>query len=282
EERAAWLEALDGRPDLQRRLVHGEPALIVQGEGVLHGVWNPDVHVSRQPIAVERGARTMLGHDCGLRPATVVVQEVRGQLRVLASLVTEYGGMGPHHAGAGLAWLGRHGLPGAQAGTLEHRIDPAGMVGDQGDSSGSPEKAIRRLIGGALREGPTKWSPRIEPLLGVLGRMVLGQPALIVSCGPDTAVLREAAAGKWFYPRRADGDIVRELPEKNHPHSDVGDALCYAVAALAPMRHLAMSTSPMPRYARSRTAESERTFHGARPVASAWGHAPWRVGRRGT
>jgi hypothetical protein len=248
EDRASWMEALDGRPDLQRRLVQGEPALIIAGEGVLTGVWNSDLHVSREPIRAEPGARTMLGHDCGLRPATVVVQEVRGQLRVLASLTTEYGGMAQHIAGVVLPWLGRHGLLGARARTLEHRLDPAGMVGDQGDSSGSPEKAIRRLLGGALREGPVKWAPRIEPLLGVLGRMVGGQPALVVAPGPDTAVLREAAAGKWFYPRRGDGSIVRELPEKTHPHSDVGDALCYAVAALTPIRDRE-STKPPQKFA---------------------------------
>jgi hypothetical protein len=89
------------------------------------------------------------------------------------------------------------------------------------------------MLRGSVREGPVKWSPRIEPLLGVLGRMVAGLPALVVAPGPDTAVLREACAGKWYYPRRSDGSIVRELPEKTHPHSDAGDALCYAVAALA-------------------------------------------------
>jgi hypothetical protein len=236
-DRATWMEALDGRPDLQRRLVLGEPALIVQGEGVLTGVWNAAVHVSREPLAPIRGARTVLGHDFGLRPATVVVQEFRGQLRVLASLCTEYGGTAQHLPGVVLPWVGKHmpWLLGAGA-ALEHRIDPAGLVGDQGDIESSPERQFRRLMGGSIREGATKWSPRIEPLLDALGRMVGGQPGLIVTPGPDTAVLREACEGKWYFPRRADGQIVRELPEKTHPHSDVGDALCYAVGALLPKR----------------------------------------------
>ncbi|HZF03670.1 MAG TPA: hypothetical protein VE932_04985 [Patescibacteria group bacterium] len=251
-DRATWLEALDGRPDLQRRLVHGEPALIVAGEAVLAGVWNPDLHVSRAPLAVIRGARTMLGHDTGLRPATVVVQEHRGQLRVLASLCTDYGGMAQHVAREVLPWLDRAGLLRRDAGTLEHRIDPAGLVGDYGNSDESPEKIIQRLLRGYVREGPSKWPPRIEPLLGVLGRMVGGQPALVVAPGPDTAVLREAAAGRWHYPRRADGTLLRDLPEKNHPHSDVGDALCYAVGALAPWRD--RPSTPLPRYATSATA----------------------------
>jgi hypothetical protein len=257
EDRQSWLEALDGRPDLQRRLVHGEPALIVQGEGVLAGVWNPELHVSREPLPVVPGARTVLGHDTGLRPATVVVQEVRGQLRVLASLVTDYGGMAQHIAGVVLPWLGRNGLLGGSAVTLEHRIDPAGLVGDYGNSDESPERIIRRMLRGPVREGPVKWPPRIEPLLGVLGRMVGGQPALIVAPGPDTAVLREAAAGKWFYPRRGDGSLVRDLPEKSHPHSDAGDAWCYAVAALAP-RHDRDDHRERQRYAISATTQRDR------------------------
>jgi hypothetical protein len=256
-DRATWMAALDGRPDLQRRLVQGEPALIVQGQGVLEGVWQADVHVSREPIPVVRGARTVIGHDCGLRPCSVVVQEHRGQLRVLASLTTEYGGMAQHLTATVLPWLGRVGLLDRNAGELEHRIDPAGTVGDQGDSAGSPEKMLRRMLRGPVREGPVKWSPRIEPLLGVLGRMVGGQPALLVAPGPDTAVLREACAGKWYYPRRPDGSIVRELPEKTHPHSDAGDALCYAVAALAPSEDWAAVRE---KYKTQRYAKTSSTY----------------------
>jgi hypothetical protein len=72
--------------------------------------------------------------------------------------------------------------------------------------------------------------------VSALGRMIGGQPMLLVSPGPDTAVLREACAGEWYFPRRADGQIVRELPEKTHPHSDVADALCYAVGRILPKR----------------------------------------------
>jgi hypothetical protein len=217
--------------------VLGEPALIVQGQGVLEGVWNAALHVSREPLLPIRGARTVLGHDFGLRPCTVVVQEHRGQCRVLASLVTEYGGTAQHIPGAVLPWLGQH-APWLlhQGAALEHVIDPAGAVGDQGDAHSSPERQIKRLLGGAVHLGPVKWPPRIEPLLAALGRLLNGVPQLLVAPGPDTAVLREACAGKWYYPRRADGQIVRELPEKTHPHSDAGDSLCYALARLAPWR----------------------------------------------
>jgi hypothetical protein len=261
------MEALDGRPDLQRRLVQGEPALIVAGQAVLEGVWNAEVHVSREPLEAIRGARTILGHDCGLRPATVVVQEHRGQLRVLASLTTPYVGMAQHIPGAVLPWLSRH-MPWLLGpGTaMEHRIDPAGMVGDQGDSSSSPERQIRKLLGGSVREGAVSWGGRIEPLLRALGRMVGGQPVLIVAPGPDTAVLREACAGKWFYPRRADGTVVRELPEKTHPHSDVGDSLCYAVAALAPVRE----RGPVRRPTVTRHYDVLNLGHARRPQRGGW------------
>ena len=121
------------------------------------------------PAAPIRGARTVLGHDFRLRPCTVVVQEHRGQARVLASLVTEYGGTAQHLPGVVLPWLGRC-MPWLLEGSggMEHAIDPAGAVGDQGDAHSSPEQQIKRLLGGAIHLGPDKWPPRIEPLLAAL------------------------------------------------------------------------------------------------------------------
>ena len=67
-DRAAWREALEGRPDLIRRLIDGEPALIVEGQGVLEGVFNPEVHVARARSTYNAGQRLILGHDGGLTP----------------------------------------------------------------------------------------------------------------------------------------------------------------------------------------------------------------------
>ena len=71
-DRAAWREALEGRPDLIRRLIDGEPALIVSGQGVLEGVYNPEIHVARGPLAYNPGQALILGHDAGLTPVTVI------------------------------------------------------------------------------------------------------------------------------------------------------------------------------------------------------------------
>ena len=81
-----------------------------------------------------------------------------------------------------------------------------------------------------------KWQPRVGPLLAALNRMVDGRPALQIDPGPDTEHLRRALSGRWHYPRRPNGEIARDDPVKDHPWSDLGDCMCYAVGGAAPSR----------------------------------------------
>jgi hypothetical protein len=303
EQRKAWMETLDGRPDLQRRLVLGEPALIVAGQGVLEGVWNSDVHVSREPLLPIRGARTVLGHDFGLRPCSVVIQEHRGQLRVLASLCTEYGGTAQHIPGVVLAWLGKV-MPWLLGGgaILEHVIDPADAVGDQGDSTSSPERQLRKWIGGRVKLGPTRWPPRIEPLLGALGRLVGGRPVLMVAPGPDTAILREARRGSRKRTRRctarraprASGTLIRgSCTDGARGRGGGPPALAGAARGRgAPGRHRGgpdapseqSAASPAPRWTRGKGGRSagrarDAEYRGRAHVSGSAGRGP--AGARG-
>jgi hypothetical protein len=107
----------------------------------------------------------------------------------------------------------------------------------QSDLSESPEKVIRRRLGGPAREGETKWQPRLDPLLAILGQLIDGgRPALVVSPGEDCRLLRDAMAGRWHYPRDRNGQVSRELPEKDHPWPDLGDSLLYTVSGAKPCR----------------------------------------------
>src|SRR4030095_13925923 len=72
KDRAAWREALAGRPDLIRRLIDGEPALIIQEQGVLDTFFNVDLHVATHPLEYIEGQPLILGHDGGLTPVTIV------------------------------------------------------------------------------------------------------------------------------------------------------------------------------------------------------------------
>ena len=94
---------------------------------------------------------------------------------------------------------------------------------------------IRRRLGGPVRDGETKWQPRVDPLLAVLGQLIEGgRPALVVC--PTATVLIEAMTARWHFPRDRNGQVSRELPEKDHPWSDLGDALCYAVGGAKPWK----------------------------------------------
>jgi hypothetical protein len=46
--------------------------------------------------------------------------------------------------------------------------------------------------------------------------------------------LIRALHGSWYYAKDKLGNIARELPKKNHPHSDVGDSFCYLLSRCSP------------------------------------------------
>jgi hypothetical protein len=62
-----------------------------------------------------------------------------------------------------------------------------------------------------------------------------GGMALQIDPGEDTALLRRALAGEWYYAVTRGGQVVRDLPAKpNHPWEDLGDAACYFAGGVAP------------------------------------------------
>lgn len=232
EQRAAAREALEGRPDLIRRLLDGEPALIVAGQGVLENSFSPTMHIAPEPLRHVEGADLILGHDGGLSPVTVIAEWNGPQLRILAGLVSPRAGTAQHLRDLVVPWLRRH----AKEANLSHWIDPTLATPNQSDLSDSGEREIRRqLPGGPVRDGEVKWQARIDPLLAILGQLVTGgRPALLVC--PTATQLIEAMSGRWHYPRDRNGQVSREMAEKDHPWSDLGDALCYAVGGAKPWR----------------------------------------------
>jgi hypothetical protein len=242
EDRARWAEQLRGDPAMKRRLVDGLPALIVQGEAVLQGIYDEATHVSRSPLAVVPGCRLYLGHDAGLTPVTVVVQAHGPTLEVLAALVSARAGTEQHLTDLLIPWLEVY-APDAE---IEHWCDPSMMTPTQADLTMSPAQVIRRRLGGPVREGPVRWEQRRDPLVNLLGQIRAGRPALLIHPGPETGVLRRALAGAWHFPKDRQGRVLTDLPVKDHPASDVADALCYAIAGAKPWRHRAAETGPRP------------------------------------
>jgi hypothetical protein len=248
-QRAEWAQALASRPDMLRRLLQGEPGVILLGQPVASG-WDPLHHVSAEPLEPVAWAPLWIGWDAGHTPSTVLGQRVEGQLRLYAGLVTEDSGTRQHITHRVLPWLEAHApwtvglgpLPGEK---LYHAYDPSMDTGDQSDINQSPVRVIQRLLGGVLRPGSVSWPGRRDPLLAALGGR-----GLRVSPGHDTDLLRRALDGRWHYPTTAAGELRSVQPAKpNPPWADLGDALCYLIGGLAPSRLQASPARGQTQYA---------------------------------
>src|SRR4030095_4581764 len=105
---------------------------------------------------------------------------------VLAALVSQRAGSEQHVTDELVPWLVAH----APAAKYEHWCDPSMMTPTQADLTLSPAQVIRRRLGGPVREGPVRWEARRDPLVNLLGQIRGGRPALLISSGPETEVLR--------------------------------------------------------------------------------------------
>lgn len=260
EQRAQWAEALKDRPDLLRRLLEGQPGTVQLGAQVAVG-YNALLHVAKERLEPVHGIPLVIGWDAGHTPTAIFGQRwPDGTLAILAALVTEGAGTLQHIEDKVLPWLQAHApwtLRSAEG--LYHYHDPSMDTGDQSDVTQSPVRVIRKLLGGVIRPGAVSWPGRRDPMLAVMNRLTPGAGRAALQLDPEhCALLDRALSGRWYYVTHpATGQVSREQPKKpNPPWADLGDAFCYLVAGLAPMRE-----AP-PRDGRPRYAE-----HGA----SAWG-----------
>jgi hypothetical protein len=234
EEIAALQQTFRESPDLAARLARGEWCAVLQGEQVAAG-FRPDLHVAPEPLQVVPNLPLLCGHDAGLTPTTVIGQEVGGELRIFASLVSERAGSRQHFENLVRPWLAMR-APWAlrTLGLLISHYDPSMDTPDQGNLDSSPANVLREILGGVTYPGPVSWPGRRDPLLALLARLnpATGRARLQLDadgCRP----LIQALSGKWVYPT-INGQVSRDLPLKSHPASDLGDSICYLVAGVAP------------------------------------------------
>ena len=136
-------------------------------------------------------------------------------------------------------------------------------VGEGGDIGINAVRRVRTALGGSFREGAVRWPERIGALLTPLnqgnGR---GGMALQIDPGEDTALLRRALVGEWYYAVTRGGQVVRDLPAKpNHTWEDLGDAACYFAGGVAPQLERARHNDvgrPRQKYAESSSAAAWR------------------------
>lgn len=234
DEVAALRAAFRDSPDLEKRLALGEWAALVIGEAVAVG-FRSEIHVAPSPLLPMLNIPLVCGHDAGLTPVTVIGQEVQGEIRVLAALVSERAGTRQHLENLVLPWLAIH-APWAMrtASMLMHYYDPAMDTPDQSNVESSPVSVLREVLGGATYPGAVSWPGRRDPLLSLLARLnpMMGRPRLQLDAD-GCRLLISALNGRWHYAT-VNGKVSRDLPVKDHPASDLGDALCYFVGGILP------------------------------------------------
>jgi hypothetical protein len=234
DEVAALRAAFRDSPDLEKRLALGEWAALVVGEAVAVG-FRSELHVAPHPLIPMPGVPLVMGHDAGLTPVSIVGQEVQGEIRVLAALVSERAGTRQHLENVVLPWLAIH-APWAMrtSGLLTSYYDSAMDTPDQSNVESSPLNVLREVLGGACYPGAVSWPGRRDPLLSLLMRLnpMTGRARLQLDA-EGCRLLISALNGKWHY-RTVNGVVSRDLPVKDHPASDLGDALCYFVGGVAP------------------------------------------------
>jgi len=237
EARAQWAQALADDPSALMRLITGEPASVYEGDQVAQS-FRHETHVALTRLHPDVGeGRLWLGQDGGLTPATIIAQRQRGRICILAALASEDAGMRQHMEAVVRPWLAEHAMWALRASdAIRVEYDPSLDTDSQGDSEINALRVMRRLLHATYHAGPVDWLGRLHPLEAALNRSVNGVP--LVQIDPEECVgLIEALDGAWHYPVKATGQRRSDQPKKpNHPHEDLGDALCYVLAGLAPTK----------------------------------------------
>jgi hypothetical protein len=241
-QREMWASKISD-PILRRRLIDGEPGLIILGEQVAVGY--ADRHTSPTPLRLIENVDLWFSWDSAPNAhthATLIGQRVGPFVRLFAGLVSERTGLKQHIETRLLPWLEKRAPWALKDGAddrLYHRYDPAMDTGEGGDIDQSPLRRVQEELGGHFRPGAVDWPARIAPVVKLLQEQADGIAALQIDPGPDTELLRKALAGRWHYAKNAAGTVVRDLPMKpNHPWEDLGDALCYLIGGMAPSREI--------------------------------------------
>ena len=220
----------EGQPEWYiERMIKNRPGYSRAGKPVFRE-FEDRVHVAPRPFDPVPGLPVLIGLDAGGSPGAVLVQRLpNGQWRVFDEIATE-AGTGPTRFGEILARKLRERCP--------NRFDVRGWA-DPSSAYGADRKAgekawieiVEAASGIRIDAAPTNaLIPRLEAIRRPLTKLIDGKPGLLLS--PGCIILREGFNSAYRYKllRGAQLEQYDEEPEKNHPHSDVMDALGYALS----------------------------------------------------
>ncbi len=214
------------RLDRIRRYLQGRYGFVQEGKPVIPDYVDEIYAFDELPLLQD--VPLTLGIDVGggtLQPAAVFMQRhPRGAWLIHAEVVA------PDH---GLKRFADEIIRTAHTLFPGHQIevgygDPAGTGRDELYEVAAFDHLRSRGVP-AQPAGSNKIHLRIEAVQAAVGRFIEGKPGLMIHrrCG----TLRKALAGGWHFKRVqiAGEERYHDVPDKNHPYSDVADALGYGL-----------------------------------------------------
>jgi hypothetical protein len=211
--------------------VHGDYGNIKQGQPVYGSSYNPDLHVAKNTLRINPGAKIYIGIDCsGRHPASVFAQKSSlGQIQILDELcVMGDEGMGAVQYSKMLRSYMDSEFPGHEFSVWG---DPAGGFRSQND-----EKTYYDILhanGIIVRAAPALRIPdRIQTVYSVLERLHGGGEAAMIISTQCRVLLQGFGGGYRYRKLQVSGeDRYTDKPEKNR-YADVHDALQYLLAGM--------------------------------------------------
>lgn len=233
-----------------RVMIDGEYGYDQSGLPVFGKTFIPSYHATGEELRVLVGGQfpITIGIDAGLTPAAVVAQmDYRGRLLVVGECCVSPGeamGMERFVQTRLVPYL-HNKFP--MQGKMSVIADPAIMHRSQANEV-TPYDILVKYFNVTLAF-TDKLPARINAAESMFSGQVDGKPRLVL--GPDTVMLQKALAHHYRYAKKKNtgslSDEIKDLPEKNHPWSDLADAFMYlcmfagggnAAAYQAPVREV--------------------------------------------
>jgi hypothetical protein len=220
------IQAYAGNPDWIDRYIKGKPGITLKGKAVYNN-FRSSLHVSQTPLKWT-GSTLFAGWDnTGNCPACAICQmPTAGMIQVLAEYHTERMGIVDF---VKMVVADRNvRFPNAE--WIEWG-DPAGEAkfSKVGGGLTSNAELMRDEAGIKLKSSEQNWEARRESVEGQLGRLVAGQPAMMI----DLSCIRliNGFLGGYAYPEQGLTGIYGDKPIKNK-YSHIHDALQYVCVML--------------------------------------------------
>lgn len=193
------------------------------GQAVFRRSFHAPDHVRELDIkAINPMRPLMIGMDFGRTPCALIGQvDNYGRLLVLQEITSEDMGL--------YAMVEEKLKPALQEGVLMGKkffvvADPAGMFKGQ-LTDDTPFQALRSMGFLAYPASTNDIDPRLRAVEKMLRTRIMGEAGLQISRSGCPTLVR-AMGARYRYRKKRDGEL-EDLPEKNHPWSDVADALQY-------------------------------------------------------